>query len=82
VPEIVAFAEPHVDHFVTLCEAEGWPSWTGSRVLGRALMAELFARSVFARSGLERIDLLSTEEALPFYASLSHRRKPGVRIYA
>jgi hypothetical protein len=30
----------------------------------------------------ERIDLLSADEPLPFYESLPHRRKPGVRIYA
>jgi ribosomal protein S18 acetylase RimI-like enzyme len=47
------------------------------RGVGRALVRELFARS-----GLERIDLLSTDEAVPFYESFPHRRKPGVRIYA
>jgi predicted N-acetyltransferase YhbS len=45
--------------------------------VGSALVRELFARS-----GLQRIDLLSTDEAVPFYESFAHRRKPGVRIYA
>ena len=45
--------------------------------LGRALVLE-----VARRSGLERFDLLSTDEALPFYESFRHKRKPGVRIYA
>ncbi len=44
--------------------------------LGRALMLEA-AR----RTGLERFDLLSEEDALPFYESFRHKRKPGVRIY-
>lgn len=44
--------------------------------IGRELMLEA-AR----RTGLERFDLLSEEDALPFYESFPHKRKPGVRIY-
>jgi GNAT superfamily N-acetyltransferase len=45
--------------------------------LGRKLMLEA-AR----RTGLERFDLLSEDDALPFYESFPHKRKPGVRIYS
>jgi ribosomal protein S18 acetylase RimI-like enzyme len=44
--------------------------------IGRRLIAE-----TFKASGAERIDLLSTPEAEPFYRSLPHRDLPGFRIY-
>lgn len=44
--------------------------------LGRELMLEA-AR----RTGLERFDLLSEDDALGFYERFPHKRKPGVRIY-
>lgn len=44
--------------------------------LGRALMLE-----AHRRTGLARFDLLSEEDALGFYESFPHKRKPGVRIY-
>lgn len=44
--------------------------------IGRRLVEELFARS-----GLERIDLLSEEESTRFYDALPHKLKPGYRIY-
>ncbi len=46
------------------------------RGLGRRLVAE-----VLARSGAQRMDLLSEEAAAPFYERLPHRRMPGYRIY-
>jgi predicted N-acetyltransferase YhbS len=47
------------------------------RGIGRGLVQE-----VMRRSGLERVDLLSTDESLAFYERFTHKRKPGVRIYA
>ena len=44
--------------------------------IGRALIQELFGRS-----GLRRMDLLSEEGSTQFYESLSHRVKPGYRLY-
>jgi predicted N-acetyltransferase YhbS len=44
--------------------------------VGQALVADLFERS-----GLSRIDLLSTEAAGSFYDAFPHKRKPGYRIY-
>ena len=44
--------------------------------IGRRLMAE-----TFRASGAERIDLLSTPEAEPFYRSLPHRDLPGFRVW-
>ena len=46
------------------------------RGVGRHLVAE-----ALARSGAQRIDLLSEEAAAPFYERLPHRRMPGYRIY-
>jgi len=46
------------------------------RGIGRALIAE-----VFARSGMERFDLL-TDDAVGFYRTLPHTEKPGFRLYA
>lgn len=46
------------------------------RGLGRALIEEALR---FA--GGVRVDLLSEDEAVGFYDSLSNRRKPGYRIY-
>jgi hypothetical protein len=36
---------------------------------------------MFAHLGVERLDLLSTEEGEPFYQALPHRRMPGYRLY-
>ena len=47
------------------------------RGIGRELMLEA-AR----RTGLARFDLLSEDDALGFYESFPHKRKPGVRIYS
>jgi ribosomal protein S18 acetylase RimI-like enzyme len=47
-----------------------------SRGIGRALVAELFARS-----GARRLDLLAEAEAAPFYRSLRHREFSGFRLY-
>lgn len=47
------------------------------RGVGRALIAE-----VFARCGLTRVDLLSEVDSTSFYESLPHRTKPGYRLYA
>jgi len=80
---IEPFDEEHLAQVLALCAAEGWQSWTVERVsrafaapgviaVGRALIADLFIRS-----GLDRIDLLSTDEATSFYESFSHKTKPG-----
>jgi ribosomal protein S18 acetylase RimI-like enzyme len=45
--------------------------------VGRSLVQELFGRS-----GLDRVDLLAEDDAVGFYETFAHKRKPGVRIYA
>lgn len=37
--------------------------------------------ALFEASGAQRIDLLSTPEAEPFYRNLPHRDVPGFRVY-
>jgi predicted N-acetyltransferase YhbS len=44
--------------------------------VGRALVEELFART-----GVERMDLLSTDQAVEFYGRFEHKQKPGFRLY-
>ena len=44
--------------------------------IGRALV-----REAFRRAGGLRVDLLSEDDAERFYASMSHRRRPGFRLY-
>jgi ribosomal protein S18 acetylase RimI-like enzyme len=44
--------------------------------VGRKLVEE-----AFARSGAQRVDLLSLEESEDFYRSFEHRTMPGFRIY-
>ena len=46
------------------------------RGIGRALLADMFHRL-----HVQRLDLLSTTGAEPFYRSLPHRRMPGYRLY-
>jgi ribosomal protein S18 acetylase RimI-like enzyme len=46
------------------------------RHIGTRLIEE-----AFARSGAERIDVVSTEGSDGFYESLPHRRLPGYRLY-
>ncbi len=46
------------------------------RGVARRLIAE-----AFARTGVQRFDLISTEGAEDFYRSLPHREHPGFRIY-
>lgn len=50
------------------------------RVRGQGLGRELMLEAA-RRTGLERFDLLSSDDALAFYERFSHKRKPGVRIY-
>jgi len=44
--------------------------------IGRALIAEMFARIE-----TDRCDLLTDTEAMPFYSVLPHRELVGVRLY-
>lgn len=44
-------------------------------------IARALLEDVHARGGGERVSLLSEEGATGFYASLTHQRKPGFRIY-
>ncbi|MFI7614706.1 GNAT family N-acetyltransferase [Nonomuraea terrae] len=44
--------------------------------IGRRLVEE-----AFEATGAERIDLLSTPEAEPFYRRLPHREMPGFRVF-
>jgi ribosomal protein S18 acetylase RimI-like enzyme len=46
------------------------------RGIGRTLVRELFARSA-----LERMDLLAEQRSVRFYESMPHRAKPGYRLY-
>lgn len=46
------------------------------RGIGRALIAELFARC-----SLSRIDLLSENASASFYKPLPHKVKPSYRLY-
>lgn len=50
------------------------------RVRGQGIGRELMLEAA-RRTGLERFDLLSEDDALPFYERFPHKRKPGVRIY-
>lgn len=43
---------------------------------GRGLVGE-----AFARTGVERLDLIASDESLDFYRSLKHREQVGFRIY-
>jgi ribosomal protein S18 acetylase RimI-like enzyme len=47
---------------------------------GRGI-ARTLVREAFRRAGGERVDLLSEEAAQGFYASMTHRRLPGFRLY-
>lgn len=44
-------------------------------------IARSLLEHVHARAGGERVSLLSEEDATGFYASLTHMRRPGFRIY-
>ncbi len=46
------------------------------RGIGRALVEQ-----IFQRCGTWRIDLLSEDDSQDFYRTISHREKPGFRIY-
>ena len=50
------------------------------RVRGQGIGRELMLEAA-RRTGLERFDLLSEDDALAFYERFPHKRKPGVRIY-
>ena len=63
----------HHGYLTILMVAQAWRR----RGIARRLTDECFARS-----GAVRIDLLSTDDAEPFYRSLLHQRLPGYRIYA
>ncbi len=47
---------------------------------GRGI-ARTLVREAFRRAGGERVDLLSEDAAQGFYASMTHRRLPGFRLY-
>ena len=75
--EVVGFAEAITDgeiqaYLTFVVVAEG----ARRRGLGGRLV-----REVFARSGAERLDLLTVEGVEGFYRSFSHRAIPGFRIY-
>lgn len=47
---------------------------------GRGVARKLVAE-IFHRSGVIRLDLISTHAAEPFYETLAHRRYTGFRLY-
>jgi predicted N-acetyltransferase YhbS len=56
------------------------PLFVAERVRGRGIGRALI-EDLFARSGLERMDLLSEQASVAFYESMPHKAKPGYRIY-
>lgn len=74
---VVGFAQLQSDGVIqahlTLIAVDGDQRRRG---IGRRLV-----REALARSGAQRIDLLSTGGAEGFYESFAHRRFPGYRIY-
>ena len=75
--EVVGFAQVFSDgviqaHLGLLAVDEKWRR----RGVGRRLVEE-----AFARLGVERMDLISSDESLSFYRSLKHREQVGFRIY-
>jgi ribosomal protein S18 acetylase RimI-like enzyme len=75
--EVVGFAELLGDgelqgFLATMVVAPGFRG----RGVGRELV-----REATRRSGTERVDLLSEEDATGFYARFPHFSKPGFRLY-
>ena len=125
---VAAFEATHLHGVLTLCIAEGWPTFPSDpdralrallapgattvvaldadgEVIGFAhalsdgvtgYLAELLVASehrhqgigrrliseTFERCGAGRVDLLTTDSAESFYASLPHRRYAGFRLYS
>jgi ribosomal protein S18 acetylase RimI-like enzyme len=75
--EVIGFAHTITDGAVQayLCMLLVAPAHQ-RRGVGRALVEESLARS-----GAIRMDLISTEEAEPFYRGFPHNRWPGFRLY-
>ena len=76
--EVVGFAQVFADgvsqaHLGLLAVDEAWHR----RGVGRGLVEE-----AFARVGARRLDLIASDESLPFYRSFGHREQVGFRIYA
>jgi ribosomal protein S18 acetylase RimI-like enzyme len=74
---VVGFAQVFGDvmlqaHLGLLAVDENWRR----RGIGRGLVDE-----AFARAGVERLDLIASDESLNFYRSLKHREQVGFRIY-
>lgn len=67
------FSDGHLQAYLAnlVVAADERGSGIGRRLVGEALRL----------AGGERIDVLSTEEAIGFYRSLPHTDKPGFRIY-
>ncbi len=124
---VAIFEAAHLDGVLSLCRAEGWPTFpadpdralrvllapgtatvvalgTDGEVVGfahalsnglMAYLAELVVAAehrdrgiarklvaeVFHRSGVVRLDLLSTDTAEGFYETLPHCRYAGFRLY-
>jgi ribosomal protein S18 acetylase RimI-like enzyme len=127
VVEIHRFGLEHLDAVISLCRAEGWPSFPedpdrAGRVLTapgvttvvavergavvgfaellsdgeiQAFLANIAVAAEWRRTGIGRrlveealrlgggirVDLLSEDEATPFYGDFPHFRKPGFRLY-
>jgi predicted N-acetyltransferase YhbS len=75
--DVVGFAELLSDGELQACLANLAVRHEHRRQgIARALVQE-----ALRRAGGERIDLLSEDDALPFYERLPHIRKPGFRLY-
>jgi len=75
---VVGFAQVFADgvfqaHLGLLAVDEGWRR----RGVGRGLVSE-----VFRRVGARRMDLIASDESLPFYRTFRHREQVGFRIYS
>ena len=75
--EVVGFAQMLTDGEIQayLCLVAVAPEVRGQGV-GKKLVEE-----TFARSGAERVDLVTLDESEGFYRSFEHRAMPGFRLY-
>jgi predicted N-acetyltransferase YhbS len=75
--EVVGFAQMLTDGEIQayLCDVAVATALRGQGV-GKRLVEE-----AFARSGAQRVDLLTLDESEGFYRSFGHRTMPGYRLY-
>jgi len=85
VTTVVACEDTEVLGFATMLSDGGIQAYPSLLVVaaahrGRGIVRTL-VREAFRRAGGQPVDLLSEDAAQGFYASMTHRRLPGFRLY-